>query len=469
MNIDPTEQAADQASGKGAFTIVFSFYSPDGNSFSMPIACLSAYIKKHFPEIRVHMAPILPLQNEEDHSVSGYVRRVFALKPDLVAVSCYTPNWGPLDAYLRALKQALPEAPILVGGYQATIDPIETIRHPAVDYACMGDGEIPLVRLISRLQEGREGTISGIFEKKPDGGVIRTEPVLTENLAETPFPDYGLFERKGSLNGLNLSNFSRPDLFILPVMSGRGCPYRCAYCSNYSIQKLYPDSGRFLRKYDASSLVESLGNLKDRYGVQFFEFWDELFIFNSLFIKEFFELYRREIRLPFSFMARVEKMDEVFCKTAAEAGCAVIWFGVECGNEDYRHRILNRGMTNRQILTAAGNARKFGIQRLTLNMVGMPFETEANMLETLALNRAIDPEFFAFFVYLPLKGTRLYDVVQESDLAIPDMAGDVLEGLRKENFRLNIRAHAGGVTNRKFQEICMQMLQFGQENNRLSL
>jgi radical SAM superfamily enzyme YgiQ (UPF0313 family) len=372
-----------------------------------------------------------------------------------------------LDPFLRGLKSLFPQTPVIVGGYQAILAPEETIGHPAVDYACVGDGELPLAALVRRLQDQRDGPLAGLWEKKADGSVERHEPVLTSNLAALPFPDYGLFEREGQLRGLNLSNFGSTDFFVLPVMSGRGCLYQCSYCCNGSMLRRYRGKGKYLRKYAPDALVAELARLRERYGVQCFEFWDELFMFDMEFVWQFLALYQRDIGLPFSIMARVEKMDEKFCRLAADAGCRTIWFGIESGSQTYRQRYLNRNMTNDQILTAAENARKYGINRVSLNMVGMPFETRAHMLETLALNQTIAPEFFVFFIYLPLRDTPLYELAKENGLLVPNPAGDVLEGVRNETYRLNLHEHEGGITNRDFNEMCRRMKQFADDNNRL--
>jgi len=162
-------------------------------------------------------------------------------------------------------------------------------------------------------------------------------------------------------------------------------------------------------------------------------------------------------------------MDEKFCETAAAAGCHTIWFGIESGCEEYRINRLGRKMTNNEILTAAANAEKFGISRLTFNIVGMPFENKKNMLKTLELNRAIRPEFFYFFGYIPLRGTPLYEFAKQSDLLDDSKAAHYQEGLASGVYRLNIKEHDEGVTNEEFNEICHQMQAFQNQNNRLNI
>ena len=150
---------------------------------------------------------------------------------------------------------------------------------------------------------------------------------------------------------------------MLPVMTGRGCPYRCTYCCNTPILESWKTKKTFLRKYQPEAMVDELIRLRDKYNVGYFEFWDELFLSNLKFVRAFFEIYKERVRLPFSINSRVEVMNEEFCRTAAEAGCHTIWFGIESGDEEYRSKMLGRKMTNQQVIDAASNCKKAGINR----------------------------------------------------------------------------------------------------------
>jgi len=449
------------------FVLVLSFYSPDGNELSFPLASISAYIKKHLPFVEVHMEPVLAYRKDEDSSPASWAKRMVELKPDLIAISIMSPHWPPMDAYLREVRSLLPDSPLLVGGYQAILASEETIAHPSVDYACVGDGEIATAELIRQLRGESDAALRGIWRSQPDGQIIRSLPILSDDLSDIPLPDYTAFEKNGSLKGVNLSIFGPRDLFILPVMTGRGCPYKCTYCCNTPLLEYWKHKGKFLRKYDPEILVDEFCRLRDKYGVQYFEFWDELFMSNMKFVWQFLDLYKKRIGLPFSINSRVEKMDERFCSTAAEAGCHTIWFGIESGCETYRTQRLGRKMSNQEILTAAENARKFNIRRLTFNIVGMPFETKDNLMETLALNRTIQPEFFYFFTYIPLRGTPLYEFANKNGLLDDSRSAHYQEGLVSGSYHFNIREHAEGVSHEDFNIVCQEMKAFQDQNNRL--
>ena len=448
--------------------LAFSFYSPDGNEIAMPIASMSAYLKREFPDVEVLLEPILILRDGDHYSPANYAGRIESLDVNLIAFSVMSPHWYPMQPWFAELKRRMPALPILIGGYQAMLSQEETIGNANVDYICVGDGEYAIGNIVRHLR-GELGPVDGMWEKLADGEIFRTEPHQNGDLAALPFPDYEIFSRDGSFEGVNSSIFGPKGKLVLPVMTGRGCPYRCTYCCNTPLLENWKTKKTFLRKYEPEAMVAELERLRDTYNVGYFEFWDELFLSNLKFVRAFFKIYQERIRLPFSINSRVEVMNEEFCRTAAAAGCHTIWFGIESGDEEYRGRMLGRKMTNQQVIDAADNCRKAGIFRLTFNIVGAPLESAANMRATLELNKRIAPEFFFFFPYIPLRGTPLYDIAEKEGLLIKHKKNlHYLSAVNDRKFTLNMKERPELLTQEEYNEICMEMLAFQEANNRLS-
>ncbi|MEX2131523.1 MAG: radical SAM protein [Pseudohongiellaceae bacterium] len=449
--------------------LVFSFYSPDGNEIAMPVAAMSAYLKRDFPWVDISLEPVLILRDATKYSPENYAQTIKALNPDLIAFSVMSPHWFPMEPYFAELKKLMPNLPVLIGGYQAMLSQDETIQNPDVDYICVGDGEYAMGNIVQHLRGSKDGPADGMWEKMLDGSVYKTEPHQNGDLAALPFPDYDIFAREDGFRSVNSSIFGPKGKLVLPVMTGRGCPYRCTYCCNTPLLESWKSKKTFLRKYDPEAMVTELERLRDTYGVGYFEFWDELFLSNLKFVKLFFALYRERIHLPFSINSRVEVMNEEFCRSAADAGCHTIWFGIESGDEKYRGEMLGRRMKNPQIVEAAENCKKAGINRLTFNIVGMPLETAANMRETLALNQRIKPEHFFFFPYIPLRGTPLYDVAKREGLLLPNKKNlHYLSAANDRQFTLNMKEMPELLSQVEYNQICLEMYAFQEANNRLS-
>ena len=449
--------------------IVFSFYSPDGNEISMPVASISAYLKRDFPGIEVTLLPILILRDAEVYSPANYAKSIEESGADLIAFSVMSPHWYPMEPYFEEIKKLCPDLPICIGGYQAMLSQQQTIENPNVDYICVGDGEYATGNLVQHLRGSKDGPADGMWEKLIDGDVYESEAHQIGDIGALPFPDYDVFSKEDGFDNVNSSIFGPKGKLVLPVMTGRGCPYRCTYCCNTPLLEGWKVKKTFLRKYDPQDMVDELIRLRDKYDVGYFEFWDELFLSNLKFVRAFFALYKEQLHLPFSINSRVEVMGEDFCKLAAEAGCHTIWFGIESGDEEYRSKFLGRKMKNEQVIAAAENCKRAGINRLTFNIVGAPLETAANMRETLKLNQLISPEHFFFFPYIPLRGTPLYEMAKKEGLLDLDKKNlHYLSAVNDKVFTLNMKERPDLLSAKEYNEICQEMLAFQEANNRLT-
>jgi len=454
---------------KEKLRLIFAFYSPDGNEIAMPIASMSAYLKRDFPNVEVFLEPVLILRSAEEYAPQNYAKKIEALQPDLIAFSIMSPHWYPMEPYFEELKKIMPDLPVCIGGYQAMLSQEQTIENPNVDYICVGDGEYAIGNIVQHLRGSKDGPADGMWEKLSDGSIYETEPHQIGDLEALPFPDYEIFSKEDGFNDVNSSIFGPKGKLVLPVMTGRGCPYRCTYCCNTPILEGWKTKKTFLRKYQPEAMVDELIRLRDQYNVGYFEFWDELFLSNLKFVNAFFEIYKEKIRLPFSINSRVEVMNEGFCKTAADAGCHTIWFGIESGDEEYRSKRLGRKMKNQQVIDAAANCKEAGINRLTFNIVGMPLETAGNMRQTLELNKAIAPEHFFFFPYIPLRGTPLYNTAKEEGLLLTNKKNlHYLSAANDRQFTMNMKEQPELLTQEEYNTICMEMLAFQEANNRLT-
>lgn len=449
--------------------LVFAFYSPDGNEIAMPIASMSAYLKRDFPWVDVILEAVLILRDADKYSPENYAKTIQELDADIIAFSIMSPHWYSMEPYFEQIKKLMPNLPVVIGGYQAMLSQQQTIENPNVDFICVGDGEYAIGNIVQHLKGLKPGPVDGMWEKLIDGEVVETEPHQIGDLASLPFPDYDVFAKEDGFDDVNSSIFGPKGVLVLPVMTGRGCPYRCTYCCNTPLLEAWKTKKTFLRKYDPEDMVDELIRLRDLYNVGYFEFWDELFLSNLKFVRAFFEIYKEKIHLPFSINSRVEVMNEKFCQTAAEAGCHTIWFGIESGDEEFRAKMLGRKMTNQQVLEAAANCKKAGINRLTFNIVGTPLETAENMRATLRLNQEIAPEHFFFFPYIPLRGTPLYNVAKKEGLLLKNKKElHYLSAANDRQFTLNMKECPELLTAVEYDEICREMLAFQEANNRLS-
>ena len=93
----------------------------------------------------------------------------------------------------------------------------------------------------------------------------------------------------------------------------------------------------------------------------------------------------------------------------ARSYCFKIQFGVESGNDHVRNNIMKRSMERSTIVEAFKLARKYNIRTNAINIIGVPGETKEMLLDTVKLNREINPTTSNVNIFYPYKGTPLGD------------------------------------------------------------
>lgn len=303
--------------------------------------------------------------------------------------------------YVKELISAVPEGIFTIcGGPHPTCNPkcIEDI--PRLDAICIGEGEYPVLELASALKENRDfRNIKNLWIKKEDQIIKNKTRPFISNLDSLPFEDRELFHGQYSINKYGFGQ--------IRVITTRGCPYSCTYCSNKKISGSQP--GHYVRFRSAAHILGELNNLKDNYKFNEIFFDDDIFALDKEIRREFCKRYSVEISRPFIFCSRVEVCSIEMLGELKSAGGRRIDFGIESGNEDLRKMVLKRNMSNTHILNAIGLAKSVGLQIKTLNMVGLPEENVYKHMDTVRLNQEIDPDVTSIFIFYPYPGTELYD------------------------------------------------------------
>lgn len=311
-------------------------------------------------------------------------------KPDFVGFTVMSNQIEYVKKWSKWIKEEY-DIPIICGGVHATLNPEELLNTDFIDKVCVGEGE--------------QAFIYNSFWIKRNGYIERGKPHrLIENLDELPFPDYDLFDCSQMLKARN-GNFA--------VIVSRGCPFDCSYCSNHALRERQKGLGKYFRYRSVDNVMRQLEMLIDKYPIRSFSFADDIFGINKEWVLEFCDKYPQEIGLPFECNLRAETATKELLQILKGANCVKVEMGIESGCSWMRREILNRKMSNNQIIKAFGNARKLGIKTRAYNMIGLPYETPEMVRETINLNKEANPDQVAVFYFYPFKGTKLYDVCKK--------------------------------------------------------
>ncbi|MBI5498612.1 MAG: B12-binding domain-containing radical SAM protein [Deltaproteobacteria bacterium] len=390
----------------------FSYYSP-------AIATLAAVLGRAGFRSRLHAADV----RDPDRLVVEAARRSRAA---VVAFSILSPSWPHARRLIRAVKEGT-RALVIAGGPHPTFCPEEVLAQSPVDAICLGEGETALLELVRRLAAGRRLLdVRNFWFRDPDGGrrIVRN-PLrpLVADLDGIPDQDRGLFRRAERRTGV-----PREDWRMI-VQAGRGCLFDCSFCANEGMGALYGGCRAFHRVRGPARVVGEIAALVRRHPGREIYFSDEVFPLAGGWFAEFADGMRRIGSPRFSVLARCEVITPERVRRLREAGCIRVAMGVEHGNERYRREMLGKRLGDAVIRRAFAAAKAAGLLTQAFCMVGLPFETDELVEETMRFLPSLGPDATTCQVFNPLPGSRLHELcrrrgllpVLEPDQDRPDM------------------------------------------------
>ncbi|NPV58884.1 MAG: B12-binding domain-containing radical SAM protein [Actinobacteria bacterium] len=374
-------------------------YLPEGRIY-LGIGYLSAYLKRegHRTSL-IHL--VRPVKREE------LLDMVARESPDLVAVSSTTHMFPHVRRWVSWIKEGTGLFTVC-GGAHPTLDPEGALRDAPLDAVCLGEGEEALAELCAALEEGRDPSrIASLWVRR--GEEITRNPVrpLVEDLDSLPLPDREIFDP---------ANFCEQQHERGTLMASRGCPYSCTYCSNHAQRSIYPNRRSYVRFRSVDNVMREIHAIiaaDTGRRLRYIRFDDDILTLDREWFRELVERYREEVDLPFICNSRVNVLDEETVALFARAGCSVICMGIESGNEEMRRKVLNRHMSNRDIVRAFRLCRSYGIKTVSTNMTALPDEDLSSLLDTIKINAMARPHCMQVSTYHPYPNTRLYSYCEE--------------------------------------------------------
>lgn len=367
---------------------------------------LSGFLKQHGHETR-----LFRLRPEEDGNFNYHMPRIrerfseelTSFNPGLIGFSVIVTVFSRAKTLAKWAKDQS-NAKLVFGGANPTVEPERTLVESEADFVCVGEGEHALLDLVIALEQNRATTGIPNIWAKVDGRIYRNDVrQLVEDLDMLPWPDRELIRE----------NFQSGDIEWASFISARGCPYQCTYCHNPYLQELYDGKGRYVRFRDVHATIAEIKNVKSRFGVSRVTFSDDTFTLNKERILQFCQIYAKEVTLPFQCQSRPNALDKEVCLALKAAGCESVHIGLEAGNDRLRNEVLKRNLSREQILSALSEARDAGLRTATFNMVGVPFETEQTIWETIRLNRIARPDVLCHTIFMPLTGSKAKQICEE--------------------------------------------------------
>ncbi|NLV67629.1 MAG: radical SAM protein [Spirochaetes bacterium] len=325
------------------------------------------------------------LANFSQYGYKKAVQLTLKHKPDTVAVSIFSFNRDESFKYINYLKKQNPSVKIIAGGQHPTFLHDEIARrYPAIDHIITGEGEL---------------AVSSLLEQNSSAKRI-TAGERIKNLDMLPFPS--LF--KGLTIGVN------PYEQYRYIITSRGCPNSCTYCSSPAFWK------RKVTVRSSSNIISELNHLRKKFGIIYFSIRDDNFTLNKNRVLEFCRMLKESrLYMMWNCQARVDTIDQEMLTAMKRAGLEHIQYGVESGSEPVLKK-YDKSITRAMIIRAAAITRETGVYLSFYLMTGMHGETSEDTDATISLIKKTLPHdsIVSPVAYYP--GTSIYNDARKKGL-----------------------------------------------------
>jgi len=184
---------------------------------------------------------------------------------------------------------------------------------------------------------------------------------------------------------------------------------------------LRPDGAIFMdpghmKAEKAKAIIEEIKYIKERYGIKELLFYDDTFTLSrERIIKLCDEMIKNEINIPWSCETRVNLVDRELLSKMKSAGCYIISYGVESGNQEILN-IIKKDISIEQVKNAFKITRDLGIIIVSYFMLGCPGDTEQTMKQTIEFAKELDANFTQFSICTPFPGTEIANFIKQENI-----------------------------------------------------
>jgi radical SAM superfamily enzyme YgiQ (UPF0313 family) len=297
-----------------------------------------------------------------------------------------------------------------MGGAHVSCNPENVLKSPIIDYAVLGEGEIRFPLILEQIEKAKVRAIDeidGIGYRR--NGEIRINPLQTfiQDLNSLPYPAREL---------LNLNQYKMRKKWFTMIITSRGCPYGCAYCSAHHVM------GNSFRTRTPEAIIEEMTECQKQYSIQAFDIEDDNFTFDqkrakrlmALMIENFGE---QGIELYAMNGVSFASLDGELLKLMKKAGFNTINLSYVSVDPTTKER-MRRPETETEFDEILEKAEQVDLNVIAYAILGMPGQTIAEMVETLIYLMGkkvlIGPS-----IYYPTPGTSLFKRCEKDGILPP--------------------------------------------------
>ncbi len=361
-----------------------------------------------------------------DRNFDDIEKGIEEYKPDVIAMSSMTVFYNDAIKLAKSFKESL-SAPVILGGVHISSLPESLDR--CFDVAVIGEGEKTFLELLQLHEKNIVLQKTGLRKIKGiafwDGKkVTSTErDAMTSSLDSIPIPDRSL---------LNSGYFAKKMIPHLgkhgiegSMISSRGCPYRCVFCSTSAFWKR-------IRFFSPEYVIHEIIELVEKYKVNHITLWDDLFIANKERLRKISELLGEnnlKDKLTFSCMARANLIEDELCSIMKGMNIKNVDFGFESGSEKVLKYLKQGTVTVEQNRNAIIKCKHYGFKVYGNLIFGSPTETVEDMMQTMEFikfSKKNGVDALWALVMTPFPATEVWEIAKKRGVVSNHMNWDML-------------------------------------------
>jgi len=353
--------------------------------------------------LKAEGVPFAILDMNLGYSDSNALEYIGTYQPDMICMTMYSYGHSKVNGLVDRVRTHY-DGTIVVGGPHVSIAGGKVLEESSADFAVEGEGEYTLLELVQSLCGTKEREeIPGLIWRRGNQVVVNERRPPIEDLDALPFPAYEHFELEKYLCSVDRR---------LPLLTSRGCPYRCSFCCTRL------SMGNRFRKRSAEDVIGEIQYWYEK-GWSVFDVNDDIFSLDrdrAMKICTLIVERRLDIRFNFYVGLRVDTVDEELLAAFKAAGCTFISYGCESGN-DRVLKAIRKGITVEDVTNAVRITKKVGINHKVNFIIGHPTETYNDAMDTIRLARHLKCSFVRVYNLLPYPGTEAFEWIAASSSA----------------------------------------------------
>lgn len=327
--------------------------------------------------------------------------------PDIIGVTGFSYAYNYLYQTIKKIK-AITTIPIILGGPHVSANKEKILKETKVNFAMYGESEISLINFLEIFSSKKPdySKVPNLIWQNKNKTIINPSSPLIYHLDNIPFPDYESFK---------LNKYLCYDQKIIPIITSRGCPYGCNYCS----VKL--SMGQSFRPRSPQNVIDEITYWYKK-GFTNFDVNDDCFTLDVNRAEKICDLIiKNKLKIKFQLYngIRVNNITLKLLKKLKKAGCFFIAYGCESGSQQTLNRI-KKNITLDQVRQAVKFTNQANIRHAVNFIIGHQQETYSEALETLSFAKSLDCDYVNFYNLVPYPGTEVYDwAIKKAHFLIP--------------------------------------------------